>query len=456
MGVLLVISIGLLLVLAFLDHRLFAILLLIAFISIWIRIIHHGYVTALSVFMALMPLWVFLKWVEWPSVIIAGSTLHLATVTKEIVMLVFFLHWLLFSSRSDRVVVRLTPAIIGFFAIVLVGLSQAGLPRYPLLLRPYVETFLLIGVPLLSIDLTERDIERLLIGAAIGGGLAAAVALYHAFIDPQFLLSPELVREDIYKTRGGLSAYFGPRLQSFTGNPNNLGMLMLITGVTSFGLTLRGSFRENMWNRGMFAGIFILSTTVLMLTRSRDDIGFLAVAIMLFILIQRRRLPLLFGGAAFGLGVVLNLDQILNTFGILLSQGNPRFGLWLSGIQFYGWDLLHGVGNVDNQFTTENPYDSTYFRILLQVGIGGLATFLFINLRVFQELFRSLYIQYDQTQAILLILLITILGSFLFGVSLLVFPFSLFYWFVLALALRTLTGDDKEVKSPTKKANPYD
>lgn len=419
------------------------VLAILAFLVGWIYLVERDYVLALTVFMALMPLWIFLKYVEWPSVVVSGGTIHLATMLKEVFMIIFFGHWLVSAVRNDRAILRILPSLLGFFGFVAVALLQGGLTRYPILLRPYVETFLLVAVPLLSIELDRREVERLLVGVAVGGGITAAVALFHAFVDPQFLLWEWLIREEIVKTRGELSAYFGSRLQSFTGNPNNLGRMMLLTAVVAFGFAFKGSPRENLWRVSTYGTLFAISTVVLMLSRSRDDIVLLAVAIALFVVIKRQKLPLVIGMVIFTFGVLLNFSQISRTFEILLTQGNPRFTTWISGIQYYGWELLTGVGQVGNQFTVDNPYDSTYFRILLQAGVIGLLLFILVNLRVGLSLSQNVYSDRSGINMTLLVLLVVMLGTFAFTINLLIFPFSLYYWLVLALILRFVSGGIK-------------
>jgi hypothetical protein len=437
--ILLSIAAVLIVTLATLAPQLLVILAVLAFLVGWLYLVNRDYILALTVFMALMPLWLFLKWVEWPAIVVSGDTIYLATILKEVFMIVFFGHWLVSTARNDRVILRILPALLGFFAFVAVALLQGGLVRYPMLLRPYIETFLLVAVPLLSIELDRRDIERLLVGVAVGGGITGVVALLHVFVDPQFLLWEWLIREEIFKTREGLSAYFGPRLQSFTGNPNNLGRMMLLTAVVAFGFTFKISPRENLWRVSAYVTLFAISTVVLMLSRSRDDMVLLAVAIVVFIVIKRQKLPLVAGAVIFTLGVLLNFSQISGTFETLLIRGNPRFATWLSGIQYYGWELLTGVGRVNNQFAVHNPYDSTYFRILLQTGAVGLLLFVIVNLKAGFALAWSFYSDHITVNMILLILLVVMLGTFTFTVDLLIFPFSLYYWFVLALTLRSVS-----------------
>lgn len=435
--ILLSIAAVLIVTLATLAPQLLVILAVLAFLVGWLYLVNRDYILALTVFMALMPLWLFLKWVEWPAIVIGGGTIHLATMLKEVFMITFFGHWLISAVWNDRVILRILPALLGFFAFVAVALLQGGLVRYPMLLRPYIETFLLVAVPLLSIELDRRDAERLLVGVAVGGGVTAVVALFHAFVDPQFLLWKWLIREEIFKTRGGLSAYFGPRLQSFTGNPNNLGRMMLLTAVIAFGFAFKRSPRGNLRRFIGYGSLFTMSTVVLMLSRSRDDVVFLAIAIALYILIQRRTIPLVFGLVVFGFGIGLNFDQIFRSFQTFVLQGNPRFQIWLDGIQFYGLELLTGVGQVNNQFTAaNNPYDSSYFRILLQVGIGGLALFLLVNFQTTRRLGARLISEQDYCQETLWVFLVSMLGTFSFTVNLLIFPFSLYYWLVLALSIR--------------------
>jgi len=428
--------------------KMLAILAVVGLLIGWFYIVQHDYVLALAVFMAMMPLWLFLKWVEWPSVLLGGSTIHLATMLKEVLMIVFFSHWLVSAVRKDQAFVRVPLALLGFFGFVAMALLQGGIARYPMLIRPYVETFLLIAVPLLSIELSRHDVERLLIGMAVGGGITAVLALFHAVVDPKFLLWDWLIREEIYKTRGGLSAYFGPRLQSFTGNPNNLGQLMLLTGVLSYGLAFRDSFRSISIHQLVFGSIFAISSVILMLSRSRDDIAFLAMGIAIFVIIQRRFIPLLCGALVFGVSFFFNIDQIVGVFERLLSQGNPRFDTWLSGIHFYGWELLTGVGQVENQFRgLNNPYDSSYFRIIIQTGIGGLLLFILATFGTVSRLLIRSLTEGDSLKSIVLVLLIVLLGGMLFRVSLLVFPFSIYFWTFLSLGIRLLSDFETIVTS---------
>ncbi|WP_340101745.1 hypothetical protein [Salinibaculum salinum] len=405
----------------------------------WAALVSYDCVCALSVFIALLPLWVFLKWIEWPAISLAGTTIHVATLFKEVLMIVFFFHWLISATRSDKFAIRLTPSLIGFFAIAVIGLLQAGLRDYPISLRPYIEVFLLVGIPLLSIDLSKREINRLLICFAIGGGITALVASYHVFFDPQFLLDPAWIREDIFKTKSGLSAFDGSRLQSFTGNPNNLAMIMLFTSIISFSFTFRGSIREQVPRRLVYAGLFTISAILLMLTRSRDDIVFLAIAILLLIVIKRQTVPLILGGLVFLTGFLTNFDQIVLVLNRLIEQGNPRFNTWVSGVQFYGLELLSGVGTIQTQFAQTHPIDSSYFRMLIQIGIGGLFLFIFMNLRVLHGLSGSIEYTKINTESILFILLVIMLGGFSVRVTLFVFPFSFYYWTFIALSLQCMS-----------------
>lgn len=404
----------------------------------WFCVVDHDYITALSGFLALMPVWIFLKWVAWPWVTVMGNQVYLATMLKESFLLVFFCHWLYRTVKHERPRLPIPLSLLGFVGFALLALLQAGIASYPMLARPYIEMFVLVGVPLLGMDLTPQDVDRLLIGTLVGGAVIALVAVYHAFVDPQLLLTTDWLRDAIFKGQQ-TPGYLNARLQSFTGNPNNLGRMMLLTGIVAFGLIFSPHARENRVQRGAYAGVFLLSTLVLMLSRSRDDIGFFAAGLLLFILLQRRTRPLVFGGIVFGVGVWFNLDQIVFTFERLLTQGNPRFDLWLEGVRFYGWDLLSGIGNVNNQFARSHPYDSTYFRLVVQLGVGGLLLFLLLNIRLLQGLTSMLASGYDHRQATLLVLLCVLLGGYLFSVNLLVFPFSLYYWLVVALVVNALS-----------------
>jgi len=409
----------------------------------WYRLVDYDYVSALVVFLTLVPLWTYLKWAAWPALQFGGSTFYVATVLKELLLIVFFLHWLVRSYRSGSFSLRLSSSILAYFAVVSVALLQAGLVRYPFLVRPYVEMLLLVTVPLLSIELTDRDVYRLLAGLTTGGAITAAFALYHAFGDPNFLITADLLQESVFKTKpGGISAFFGSRLQSFTGNPNTLGLMMLLTSLLSFGFLFDTEDRDLLVRAG-FGVLFALSAVALMLTRSRDDIGLFAVGLALFVVLYRRKTPLALGSLVFAGAMFLNLDQILGYFLLLLEHGNPRFEIWAAGVEFYGFDLLHGVGYVDRRFLTSNPFDSTYFRILIQTGVVGLGLFLWINARLLLGLLADVLERGIQTVPITLFVLITVmLGTFAFMTGLFFWPFTLYYWLLIALAVRYLSEDE--------------
>jgi hypothetical protein len=85
------------------------------------------------------------------------------------------------------------------------------------------------------------------------------------------------------------------------------------------------------------------------------------------------------------------------------------------------------------------------------VGIIGLILFVLFNLRATWGLIRRVVWDRNDLAGVLLVVLVTLLGSFAFSVSMLVFPFSLYYWFVLALALRTVTGLEADDLDSTRR-----
>jgi hypothetical protein len=422
-------------------------------IAVWVWLLGRDRTDALTIFLALMPVWLYVKWLTLPTLTVAGGQFHVATALKDVLLAVFFLHWASERFADGARTVYLPPGVAIYFLVVVVGLLQAGPVVFPFLVRPYVEMFLLVAVPVSTMQLDETDIAQLLSGVLAGGGLLSLLALYHAFVDPTFLLTESLIETSIFKTRDGLSAYFGPRLQSIAGNPNNLGQTVLVTCVVAVPILFRDRVQRNKLRRIAYGGAFAGSTIVLMLSRDRDAIVLLAGALALYLVFKGTVRTFLALAVVCTAAFTLNAGDIVDTYHILVNQGNPRFRYWAAGIDFFGRRLLTGVGSVDNAFAASNPYDSSYFRMAVQIGVFGLLAFLLFNFRTVLGLTRATLNTTDRAVPVAILLaLLVMLGGSAFHVSLLIFPMNLYYWLSFGLALRYLlleTGHPSDVDTGT-------
>jgi len=430
---------GVVAVLSTFDIRLFAAVTVTVALAAWIAVVRYDHVTAFAVFFALMPLWVYLKFLGYPKIGVVGTQANASTIAKEIALIILFSHWLFTAIRKDQLRLPLPPGLLAFSPVVIVTLLVGSPSQFVLLLRHYVEMFVLIAVPLLAMDLSREDVHRIFLGLVTGGFLFSIIGLYHYFIDPTFLLEGSL-QADLVKGTGG-GAFLGPRLQSIAANPNNLGTIALYTAITAIGFLHKANSTYR--RRVLAIVVFVSSAFVLVLTRSRDDIGLLAVGLILFLVLFRRRLPMIVGVCALAGGLAFNWDQILLVFNRLLNQGNPRIKIWFHAIETFGWQLLIGARDY-LAYRQENGVDSTYLRLLIQTGALGLALFVLFNVKTTSRLFKNAFKSADYLQGLCGILLLVLLAGFTVQVTFFSFPFNAYYWITFALGCKLVLDVDSE------------
>lgn len=400
----------------------------------WIWLVRKDATTPLAVFIALMPVWLYLKFLGWPPISVPGVESFIPTLTKEFFLLIWFLNAMVVAAQSEQNRLPIPKMLLAFFFVLLVMLPVVSVRRFPLLLRSYTEMFVLITVPLLVLPVNREDIHRILLGFLVAGGTFAAIGLYHYFIDPTLFLSHGLLNEQIIKggERVASAAFLGPRLQSITANPNNLAGILLFTSVIALGLLHR---EKNNRSENLFAiSVLIGCSFTLFLTRSRDDIVFLLIGFGLFFVIYRRVLPTMIGIIGGISGLFVMWDQVVGVFSRLLTRGNPRFDTWATTFETIGIGILTG-GRSDAVLDTIGATDSTYLLMLLQIGAVGFGLFLFYNLQLIRGLGSQLLRQPQYEEATMFVLLIIMLFAFVFRVMFFSFPFTIYYWASIALSI---------------------
>lgn len=426
--------------------NLFSVFVGLVVIFVWVRLLNRSYVMALSVFVIFLPLWIYLKLFAWPRFTFHGHTIFMATILKDTLLSIFLLHWIVTKSFEKRVSIVLLPCLVIYFVFVLIGAARVPLSSFPVMLRPYIEMFLLVALPVISSQLDEADVQQLLQSIVVGGGLIAIVALYHLLVDPEFLLSRVLIRENIIKNRHTVTAFFGPRLQSIAGNPNTLGRVMLLTGIMSIGLFKHAS---KLRSRLFYGSVAPLTIFILVLSRSRDDLV-LFFAGVLAMTVLTRRYWVLGGTMAIGsIAVASNWGQLSSVFIRLIEKGNPRIAVWQAALEFYGVDLITGSGA--RLPVSATPYtfplwmDSVYLQMAIQIGLLGIIAFLFFNFRVIHQLAESSRLngRVRSLNATIAVCLGVILAGGVFSVSLMSFPGNFLYWLLFALGARLLISQNE-------------
>lgn len=440
-------AVGVALGLLSLDARFVFVFAAVCLFGGWLWLVDRSYVDSLAVILALIPVWEYVRLLDL-FIIRIPDPVSALTVFKNICLLIFFLHWIVVRVRSVDSKIRFPKTIASYLLIITILLfwstvtKQLSPVRVIYLFRPYMEMLVFVGVPLLALNLSNQDISRLLDSLLVAGSITVVIALYHYYIDPTFLLRSEMIIPSMVKTSpsGSISAFLGPRLQSFTGNPNDLANMMLVTSVLAFGTMLDNQRQQ--YYRWLSGVLVVLAAFVLVLTRSRDDIGMFVVAISLFVLYSRQTIALV-GGVGFLGGIMVNFGMIRGIFERLLTQGNPRVGRWQSAIDHFGLELLFGTGVLQNAWVQSTSIDSAYLRLLIVSGGVSLGAFLLFNGYLLVNLFRNAFQRTAGSMRGFTIAaaIITLLGVFTFRVGLFVFPFTLYYWLLVALGYQTLRTD---------------
>jgi O-antigen ligase len=364
------------------------------------------------------------------NIIIPATEAYITTLFKEIFLIILFFYWLYFHSVSeaDGLNISIPRKLLVFYLLAIPILIFASPQRFLLLIRPYIEMFILIGIPLLSYDLSRREVNKLLLSFLVSGTVIGCFAFYHYFVDPTFLIEG-LANKNVYYGDEPITAFMGPRLQSIAGNPNILGTVAMIISIVSMNFV--SSKYINLKQR-IFAGfVLLIMSTTLFLTRGRDEIVFLFVAILLFAVLLKNRKSVLSIISGSVLGLILNWTSIINTFSVLIEYGNPRVKIWYTAWEFYSFRLLTG-GLTEANFVY-GALDSTYLRLLMHTGILGVMLFLILNIKIIISLIHHGY-QNQDTQAITIaIAIICLLGIFATTTMFYIYPINSFYWALISI-----------------------
>lgn len=415
-----------------LDGRLLLFVTLGVVFCGWLWIVQYDHVTAFAVFFALTPLLLYVRFLAYPPISVPGTDAYILTLSKEVLLVTLFGHWLFTRARSGDLSFTVPRELLILY-MLLVGMLMITAPNQsPLLMRPYVQMFVLIAIPLLSYDLSRRDIQTLLLGFLVAGAVLVTVALYHYFVDPTFMIDG-YVNPNIWISKtSSETAFYGPRLQSITANPNNLGVASLITSIVALYFV---HLKEARTEQRVFAAtVLALSSFVVLLTRSRDDIVLLALAFGLFSFFLRNRRVLIFGLLGGTTGLLYKWEQVTNVFLWLVEYGNPRIKIWLLAFDSYGLQLVTGGSTVAKL----PAVDSVYLQLLINVGVIGAFLFVLMNVRLIGQLLRRGYHQTDSQAVTIAVALIVLLGVFAVGTQFYNYPFNAYYWAFLALGIATV------------------
>jgi hypothetical protein len=302
--------------------------------------------------------------------------------------------------------------------------------------RPYVEMIILVTIPILSFDPQLKYIHKLYKSIAISGLFLAVISLYQYFIDPTALIFESIIDEHIFKSKPGtpLSAFLGPRLQSITGNPNDFGMLMLITSLVSFGYVADKNFS---WRQRIpYIVTFVVAVVLIMLSRSRDDIGFLILGIVIFVVYTRNKTLLMFGVGSVSIGLLSNINQVIGVFSRLFRYGNRRTEFWVRIFDEFGWSLLVG-GN--NAVAYSGIIDSSYLWMMMEIGVIGTSIFLILSGSLLIGLHKKAWQESNPAPTLISITVImAILGTGVFRSLIFNFPFTLYFWLFFAIGYQQL------------------
>lgn len=386
------------------------------------------WISAFSLFLVLVPVWIYLRFFEF----------RYATILKNLLLVIGFLGWTAWIILERGAKIKLPTILAVFLVFPITLLSITGI-NYPMRLRPYVEMVVLVTIPILSFDLQSKDIQKIfhyIVGSGIFLGM---ISLYQYFINPTAFIFDTIIDENLFKTKPGepLSAFLGPRLQSITGNPNNLGLLMLITSLVSFGYIADKRFT---WKQRMpYIVTFILATVLIMLSRSRDDIILLVVGIVIFIVYTRNKILLILGVGGVSVGLLANISQVTEVFHRLFTQGNARTEVWARAFNEFGWGLLFG-GN--SAVAYSGVIDSSYLWMMIEIGAIGTITFLILSVSLLTNLHRKAWREWNPAPTLITITtIVAILGSGVFRSLLFNFPFTLYFWLFFAIGYQQLESN---------------
>ncbi|ELZ40397.1 hypothetical protein C463_14980 [Halorubrum californiense DSM 19288] len=381
------------------------------------------YIHGLAGWLLLLPLWVYLKWVD----ILPGPE----TILKELWLVSLLIPAAVIFQRNDYKI-KLPVVVVVFTAIIFVTVARDSLLTSLRFFRPYFEPIALIFLPITIVRLHEEETEYLLRCLLWAIVLICGIAVIH-LVYSEFLLWDSIVRTELYR-RGPPYSWFGPhRLMSITGNPNNLANLAVfgtILGVWEF------EQRDSLRAKIIFTVVIGLTAAMVFLSVSRDDFGILAIAFVAMALLQRRWRLLIGGGLVMTSGFFMNIDKIIRTIRILVENGNPRFNFWANIITYLNRDLITGIGPA--ALAIQGWYiDSSLLNIIIEMGIIGLLIFLLLNIQIARSLV-SLALNGDQLSVVLVTLTGALFGTMLMRQSLINTPFSLLYWLFVAMSYQRI------------------
>lgn len=256
----------------------------------------------------------------------------------------------------------------------------------------------------------------------------------------------------------------GARISSFLGNPNMLGVYLIIVFPLVLGQIVAAKKKRNKFWYGICA-LAIMVCAVM--TWSRGAWLGIIIATLVFLTVYNfRNIWLVFAGlATLPIWVAFLPDNIVNRFLSILSMSDSstvyRFNTWRGVVNMIGDHWLTGIGVGESAF--KNTYalyavsgtetvmhsHSLYLQILLELGIFGFIIFALVMFMYVQKCFTNVMIKNKESKSRIMISagFAGIMGTLVMGLTDYVwynYRVFLIFWAVMALTVALMKINEKE------------
>ncbi len=323
----------------------------------------------------------------------------IASVWDEVFMIfcVLFILWRLIVSK-DRIKPRITPIDMPLLFFMCIGLLLAAVvsPKIKPAIDGYraVCQFMLWFFVIVRLIENDGDFRTLYFTLS---GLAVIIGLHGIY---QYVTKAPIPEQWVAQAEMGVRT----RAYSIFGSPNVMGAFLVMTAPM---LAALAYYSKKLWIKCLMwgaVGVLCLST---LFTFSRGAWFGLTIAVVVFSLLVDRKLLLIAGVAI--LGVILCVPEISNRITFLFtadfvkaSSTGGRSERWHLGIQLWRQNRLFGFGlgryggaiAMQNQEIDDLLYyymDNYYLKTLVEMGLIGLISYVWLLLRNLLWSLRSLF-----------------------------------------------------------------
>lgn len=256
----------------------------------------------------------------------------------------------------------------------------------------------------------------------------------------------------------------GPRISSFLGNPNMLGVYLVI--VFPLALALMAVAPKKSSKVGYFIGVVILLVGTVM-TWSRGAWLGLIVSTLLFLLLcdSRNIWIIIAGGASLPIWYMLLPDSIVNRFLSIFTMSDSsviyRFNTWKGVVNMIFDKLFLGIGVGESAFREVYPIyavpgtetvahsHSLFLQIMLEIGVLGALVFALIMIMYMQKCFITVKTRNNKSKAKMMISagFASIVGALVVGFTDHIwynYRVFLIFWMVIGLTVALTKINEKE------------